>query len=305
MTIREALAEGSAALKDSGIESFSLDASLLLAEITGLSRAGLIASGSDPLAKESVEQFRELIEQRRSGLCVAYLLGRKEFFALDFAVNPSVLVPRPDTETLVEAALNQLEKRKEKKNTAPLRVLDLCTGSGAVAIALKHEMPELEVWASDISDAALECAKSNAARLLPLHDAPIRFLQGNLFEALLPHSQHSSFELIVGNPPYIPSDEIASLAPEVQHEPRLALDGGSDGLDLIRAIVAAAPDYLCPDGTLLLEAESRQMDAISPLMRDAGFSDVQIFSDLSGQQRVIGAYLRPAECGTVYGVLAL
>jgi release factor glutamine methyltransferase len=297
MTIREALAEGTASLAASCIETPGLDSSLLLAEVLNTSRSSLIAADCDNVSQASITTFRRLIERRQSGECTAYILGRKEFYGLEFLVNPSVLVPRPDTETLVEETLNKAGGDKQ-----PLRVLDLCTGCGAIAIALKHTMPELEVWATDISAEALETAKANAARLLPPDS--IRFLQGNLYDALLhppsptahcslltAHSPflipNSSFLIIASNPPYIPTAEIPSLSQEVRMEPALALDGGGDGLNVIRKIISRAPEFLCNGGALLLEADPRQMAAISSLYKEAGFYDIQTYKDLSGRERVI------------------
>jgi release factor glutamine methyltransferase len=211
-------------------------------------------------------------------------VGKKEFYGLEFMVNTSVLVPRPETELLVETA-KQLAMSNEQRAKQMLRILDLCTGSGAVAIALKHEMPEWEVWATDISAEALTIAAANVARLLPPNS--ITSYQGDLYEALspllIPH-----FSFIVSNPPYIPSAEIPGLSPEVRAEPILALDGGSDGLDLIRRIISNAPPYLNSGGILLLEADPRQMRTITALLDQAGFIEIQIYKDLSGKERVIG-----------------
>jgi len=280
MTIREALAEGSAALAAAGIESPGLDASLLLAEVLTVSRSSLMAAASGPLAETQRAAFDQFIKRRLAGECTAYIVGTKEFYGLDFQVTPAVLVPRPDTETLVEAALEQLTM-----NGQPPRALDLCTGCGAVAIALQHTMPELEVWATDISAAALAVAQANARRLLP--DTTIHFCRGDLFDAL---EQHSPFPIIVSNPPYIPTAEIAGLAPEVRTEPMLALDGGGDGLDIIRKIISRAPEFLCPGGSLLLEADPRQMQRITALLAQAGFTSIQTHKDLSGKERVIGGW---------------
>jgi release factor glutamine methyltransferase len=298
VTVREALTEGSAALKSACLASPALDASLLLAELLGVGRASLAARGPDPLPAESTAAFRRLIERRLGGECVAYILGRKEFRGLDFAVHPAVLVPRPDTETLVEAALETMRERRAARGGEPaagaLNVLDLCAGSGAVAVALKHEMPELEVWAADISGEALETAKANAARLLPRNRyTPIRFRQGDLFDALSSAPECPggySFALIVSNPPYVPGAEIQNLSPEVQKEPRLALDGGGDGLDIIRNIIAGAPDFLCPGGALLLEADPSQMRAAAGLLETNGFIDIKTYRDLSNNERVIGGF---------------
>ena len=313
MTIREALNEGSAALAAAGIENSGLDASLLLAETLNINRSSLIAA-IEPVTEAQFADFRNLIQRRLAGECTAYILGRKEFFGLEFLVNPSTLVPRPDTETLVEAALEEVgsrewgvgsggSKRERLAITNPsLCVLDLCTGCGAIAIALKHTMPELEVWATDISAEALEVAQANAARLLP-PDA-IHFCCGDLFEAYsemprrLDYKQqppisdpHSPLPIILSNPPYIPSAEIAGLTPEVRREPILALDGGDDGLVIIRRIISGAPQLLCPGGVLLLEADPRQMKPIAALLSQAGFTGIQTRRDLSGSERVISGIL--------------
>ena len=300
MTVREAVMESSAALAAAGVDNPSLDASLLLAETLNTSRPSLIAAASNPVDETSLTAFRALVKRRLAGECVAYILGRKEFYGLEFLVGPSVLVPRPDTEILVEAAVKELGMRNDELG---IRVLDLCTGSGAVAVALKHSMPELEVWATDISAEALEVAQANAARLLP--EGAIHFCQGNLFECFLPFFRaetqrrkgaeekndtirmNASFHLIVSNPPYIPSTEIGGLSPEVRNEPVLALDGGSDGMDLIRSIISQSPEFLCSNGILLLEADPRQMDSIALLLEKKGFANVQNYRDLSGVNRAI------------------
>jgi release factor glutamine methyltransferase len=279
MTVREALAEAGAAFRAAGIESSGLDASLLLAGILRRDRAALFAAGPDPLPEAALAALRRSVERRLAGECVAYILGRKEFRGLDFDVNPAVLVPRPETETLVETAL------EFAANAGSRRALDLCTGSGAVAIALKHEMPALEVWAVDISAGALETARANAARLLP--GSPVNFLRGDLFGAL--HSA-ASFAFIAANPPYVPSAEIKNLSPEVQNEPLVALDGGAAGLDIIRNIIAGAPDFLDPGGALFLEADPGQMNDIAALLKERGFTGIKINRDLSGRERVIGGF---------------
>ena len=290
MTIYDALTEGSASLALAGIKSSGLDASLLLAEVLNISRSSLLAAASRPLAEESFAAFIGLIKRRLAGECVAYIVGRKEFYGLEFLVNPSTLVPRPDTEILVEAALIELGMRNEELG---IKILDLCTGSGAIAIVLKREMPELDVWAVDISAEALETAQTNAARLLSQGGgggrpsmAGIHFCHGDLFDAL-PLSPHSLFSVIVSNPPYVPTAVIATLSSEVRMEPFLALDGGDDGLAIIRRIISCASDFLRPGGTLLLEADPQQMERIDSLLKQAGFSGIQTYRDLSGAERVI------------------
>jgi release factor glutamine methyltransferase len=284
MNIREALAEGSADLKAGGIESSSLDASLLLAHILNTTRAALLANGTDTLDGGALASFRALIQRRLNGECAAYILGKKEFRGLEFLVNKSVLVPRPETETLVETAVNTLNKRQTADS---LSVLDLCTGSGAIAISIKSEIPKVQVWATDICEQALKTAKTNAARLLP--DSAIYFFKGDLFKALSDNAPpKKQFSVIVSNPPYIPSDEIKTLAAEVQNEPLLALDGGHTGLEIIERIIKDAPDYLISGGALLMETSgAKQTEKIALLLGNRGFTNINTYKDLSGQERVI------------------
>jgi len=285
MTVLEAIAEGKRALKSPCLNALittpDLDASLLLAEVLRLSREELITRGETHLTPDAREKFLELLERRMGGECVAYILRKKEFRGLEFFVNPSVLVPRPDTELLVEAVLEKGKLwNKTEEGGETIRVLDLCTGSGAIAVALKNEMPSLELWAADISEEALETAKANAER----RQISIRFYQGHLFEAL---PAELTFHIIVSNPPYIPSAEIRCLPPEVQREPRLALDGGEDGLGIIREIIARAPDFLEPGGILLLEASPEQMKSVSQTLEKDRFINIKTYNDLSGLERVI------------------
>ncbi|GBU29318.1 protein-(glutamine-N5) methyltransferase [Treponema sp. R8-4-B8] len=283
MLIREALAQGSADLKYAGIKTPGLDAGLLLAHVLNTDRTKLIARGTDRLSEKKCAEFCALIERRANGECAAYIIGKKEFRGLEFEVNPSVLVPRPETETLVETAIDII-KRNAQDNSA-FSILDLCTGSGAVAISLKNEMPACEITAADISPNALNTAIRNAENLLGKNS--INFFQGDLYDAL-PTSLPSAYSLIVSNPPYIPSEEIQTLSAEVQNEPLIALDGGISGLEIIKRIIEKTPDYLQKNGFLLLEADPRQMEQISILLEKKGFKDIQLNKDLSGANRVIG-----------------
>jgi release factor glutamine methyltransferase len=312
MTITEALVQGTKRLKDAKTAAPSLDASLLLAGILHTDKAGLILHGPDTISDEDLERFHALLDRRISGEALAYILKRKEFRGLEFIVSPAVLIPRPDTETLVEAALESaagLLNAGQCLNAAPypnaahvpettntmqpqktIKILDLCTGSGAVAIALKNEMPLLEVWASDISAEALEVARLNADRLLP--GKSIHFLQSDLFSGI-----DGSFDIIVSNPPYVSSAVIETLAPEVKKEPHLALDGGPDGLEIIRRLIQDSIQHFCTGsagGRLLLEADSSQMQAISEMLGSAGFIDIVIQKDLAGLDRVIMGKTIPA-----------
>jgi len=285
------LSGGTSLLASKGIAAPALDAALLLSETTGLSREKLYTHAEKEVSGEQSKHYFELLERRQNGECTAYITRHKEFWGLNFYVTPAVLVPRPDTEILVEAALSVL------RPLSAASMLDICTGSGAVAIALKHEnsgghgggMPCLEVWAADISEEALEVARHNAESL----GCEITFLQGDLFEPLK-NTGEKRFHLITANAPYVASGCMKNLAVEVRHEPPLALDGGSDGLDVIRRIIKEAPQYLETGGSLLLEADPSQMAIIASLMKDRGLCSIETYRDYSGQERVIAGRLADA-----------
>ena len=283
-TIQETLAEGTRLLKapssDAFIDTPELDAALLLAETLHINRTQLVVHGKDHISGADREKFFGLLSRRMKGECIAYILGRREWRGLEFAVNSHVLVPRPDTETLVEAALVYIEQLIQAAPDKKLSLLDLCTGAGAIAIALKNERPFLEISASDISVDALETARLNAGRL----GQSIRLIQSDLFGSI-----NGKFDIIVSNPPYVSSAEIDTLASEVRREPRLALDGGEDGLELIKKIISAAPDFLRPHGALLLEAGPEQMPAIRTMLESRDFGGIRIYRDLAGRERVIAA----------------
>jgi len=283
MLIGEAIAQGSADLKYAGIKTPGLDASLLLAHILKTDRTKLMARETDDLSEEESELFCEFIERRVKGECTAYLIGKKEFRGLEFDINPFVLVPRPETETLVETAIDIIQNKLQDNSIA--NILELCTGSGAVAISLKNEIHICEITATDISSNALKTAIHNAEKLLG--DNHIDFFQGDLYSAL-PSPLPAPFSLIISNPPYISSDEIQTLPMEVQNEPRLALDGGASGLEIITLIIKKAPDYLKQNGYLLLEADPRQMKQITVLLEKNKFKNIQLYKDLDGSNRIIG-----------------
>ena len=291
MTIRELLAEGRAILSQSKTPESNpaLDSALLLREILNCSKETLIVNGEKKVTVTEMEQYRTLLQRRISGECTAYILGRKEFMGLEFFVSPAVLVPRPETETLVEAGLKAGDETAAKKTT-PVHLLDLCTGSGAIAISLKHLRSEWEIFASDISAASLAVARQNAEKLLPQParspENKVTFIESDLFSNI-----EGSFDLIVSNPPYIAVDEMSNLPPEVKNEPAIALNGGKDGLDIITQIIEEAPDFLNPGGILLIEADPRQMEKIEEILNENGFSGIEVINDLSGQKRVItGVY---------------
>ena len=286
MTLRETLAEGLRLLKlpgeNSSVDTPALDAALLLAETFKIRREELLFRDTETVGETEREEFFSLVERRRSGECVAYILGRKEFRGLDFIVNPHVLVPRPDTETLVEAALEYIDTFSVNND---LSLLDLCTGSGAVGISLKKERPFLSVTVSDISRDALDVAAENAN--VHVGVGAVEIIQSDLFENIT-----GRFNIILSNPPYIPVGDLSALSPEVQREPRLALDGGEDGLELIRKIISQAPDRLLPGGGLFLEAAPEQMPEIRTILEEQGFSSIKTWKDLAGRERVISGCKR-------------
>jgi release factor glutamine methyltransferase len=250
-----------------------LDAQLLLLHVLGRGageRAWLVAHDADALPLAAAERFLELARRRAAGEPLAYLTGEREFFGLPLRVDARVLVPRPDTETLVEWALEVLGERP-----AP-RVLDLGTGSGAIALAIQAARPDAEVEAVDASAGALEVARANAARLA----LPVRLRQASWLEGA------GTYDLVVSNPPYVAEGD--PHLPALRHEPLQALAAGPDGLADLRSIVAAAPGHLRPDGWLLLEHGWDQAAAVRDLLRAAGFAEIGSRRDLAGIERCSG-----------------
>jgi release factor glutamine methyltransferase len=270
--VKAALDEAKRRFREAGIPTPELDAEVLLAYALNVDRAQLLLSADAPLSRAQGARYDGYVARRLGGFCVAYIVGQKEFRGIAFRVTPDVLVPRPDTETLVEAALELIDGRGKKRTN----VLDLCCGSGAVALALRAERPHVSVCASDVSAKALRVARLNGML------RGVIFIEGDLFDNI-----DDRFDLIVSNPPYVPSATIETLSLDVQNEPRIALDGGEDGLDIIRKIVAGARKHLSLHGTLLLEADPGQMGEIAELMRGAGFVNIAVKKDLAGLDRVI------------------
>lgn len=274
---------GAAELSRAGIAEACWQAELLLRFVTGLSRAELLAYPGRLVAQHAILCYREVTRERALGVPLQYIIGHTEFFGREFLVTPAVLVPRPDTETLVEEALRILRTghcMDLHKHANSL--LDLCAGSGCVGLTLAAEVPDLTVWLADVSDAALAVAADNAARLR-VSDR-VQFRQGDLFSAL----EGMRFGMITANPPYIKSDEILTLALEVQREPRLALDGGEDGLAYYRRITREAPNFISPGGWLLLEVGCTQAGAVKSLLLEAHFTELFVRQDLAARDRVVG-----------------
>jgi release factor glutamine methyltransferase len=261
-----------------GVESARLDAELLAAQAFGRTRVELYTHFDQPLGAPELSAYRAFVQRRLDGESVAYILGRKEFWSLDLLVDARVLVPRPDTETLVEKALELLLGMSA--DGRGLRVADIGTGSGALALALKKERPSDEVFAVDVSPEALAVAGENAGRL----GLDIALVHGDLVEPL---ARLAPFDLIASNPPYIPSRDIAGLSPEVHHEPRLALDGGEDGLVLVRRLASEARKVLAPSGALVMEIGAGQAALVMELLRGQGYARIGSQRDLAGIERVV------------------
>jgi release factor glutamine methyltransferase len=275
-TIEEALAWARAALAEAS-ESEPLDAALLLMHVLGVDRAALIAHPERPLTPEQSAAYRNLIERRAAGVPLPYLTGGRAFYDLELIITPDVLIPRPETEHLVEAALAWARGRRG------LRVVDVGTGSGAIAVALARHLRDAHVWALDISAAALDVARQNAARYGMLER--IEFVPGDLLTPLIYKGQQA--DLIAANLPYITSDELDALA-VARYEPRLALDGGPDGLDLIRRLLGQAPRVLAAGGLLLLEIGAGQGEQVRALAETAfPGAQVHITPDYAGHDRVV------------------
>lgn len=279
-TIGRVLAWATKDFRERGLDSPRLDAELLLSHAIGLDRIRLILEAARPLAPQELSRYRELIKRRRSGEPIAYVLGTREFHGIDFRVTPAVLIPRPDTETLVEVALQRTRARSMFGCA-----LDLCTGSGCVAVAFAKQRPTWRVTGSDLSDAAIALARENALRAGAV--ANTRFVVGDLCQAF---GSDERFDLITANPPYIPTAVYQELDAGVRDfEPRLALDGGSDGLDLVRRVIAEATPHLQPGGVLALEGHYDQAAAIEALMHDAKLTQIERRRDYGGHERVVSA----------------
>lgn len=264
-----------------GLASPRLDAEVLLAHVLNTERVMLYARFDQPMGAEELAEMRGLVARRAAGAPVAHLVGRREFWSLDLEVTPAVLVPRPETEVLVEVARRRAPDAE--------RVIDVGVGSGACLLALLGELPRARGFGTEISPEAAELARRNAARA-GLSDRA-RVVEGHLLEPLPLEARPA--DVIVANLPYIPSADIAGLAPEVRdHEPRLALDGGADGLELIRALIPAAHAALASGGLLALESAPDQPPELERLLTAEGFHEVEVTKDLAGLERITSAIRR-------------
>lgn len=261
-----------------GVDAPRLTGELLLAHALRCDRVRLYLDFDKPMGEAELAAFRELVKRRADGEPTAYVLGRREFYGRPFLVTPDVLIPRPETELVVEAALSALPEGG--------RALDLCAGSGAIGVTLALERKGARVVATELSPAALAVARRNAEAL----GASLALLEGDLYAPL---PADARFDVVVGNPPYVPAAELPGLPREVRREPAMALDGGPDGLALLRRIVAEAPRWLLPRGTLVLEMHESHAERLPALCRDAGFAEAEARKDLAGLWRYVVAR-RPA-----------
>ena len=275
MTVRQVLKQAADALNGVGIADPIVDASLLLSHVTGMQPLLLRADSWREISENDLAAFQTLLNRRLTREPLQYILGEVEFMGLNLRVAPGVLIPRYDTEPLCEQAISRLRENQ--------RALDVCTGTGAIALTIKKHCPTAQVAAGDISKTALNLAKENAVR----NDLTVDFRLGDLLSPFA----GETFDMIVSNPPYISREDMLTLQPEVQKEPELALFGGEDGLDFYRRIVAAAPAHLNKNGWLLFEIGCMQAKDVCTLMKK-DFSDISVYQDLGGLDRVIAGQLK-------------
>ena len=291
-TIRELLRWGAERLVGTEVARPAHEAAILLGEATGLSKERLYARLTEEVEPAGAIHYEELVSRRSAGLPVAYLLGEKEFYGRSFRSDPRALIPRPETEILVDRAL-EIARRllKDEGRRERVSIHDCCTGSGCIAITIAAELAEdgydaFEVTASDISPEAVDLARENGERLAP---GLVSFRQADLLEGVAPGSQ----AIITANPPYLSSRESSEALGRGWGEPRLALDGGAEGFDLLPRIVREALASLRQNGYILVEAAASQAAGIRSLMREAGFVEIETAEDLAGRERVtIGKYDR-------------
>ena len=274
-TLRKVLTWTTQHFEKRGIDAPRLTTEVLLAHVLKTSRVRLYVDLDRPLEKTELGAFRALIERRLAGEPTQYLTGVREFYNRPFKVDARVLIPRPETELLVEAALHRLPR------DAPGRALDVCTGSGCIAISLAAERPQATVLATDLSPDACALATENAQTLGV--GERVKVLQGNLYAPLPPDAR---FDVVVSNPPYIATGEIPGLSAEVRREPRLALDGGPDGLGLLRRVIDGARRHLNPGGLLAMEIGETQGAAVRALLQAAGYEDARVDKDLERRDRL-------------------
>lgn len=279
-TYRELYEEGRRILEQAGLPDAALDARFLLEEVCGTNLQTLLVFPEKKVTEEEVNQYRAFVQRRKDREPTAMILGEWDFMGLTFRLNKSTLIPEQDTEVLVETALEELKRRG--LGEAPLRILDLCTGSGCILLSLLHELRNAGGLGTDLSEEALEAARENAVRLGLQERAAFR--QGDLWEPV----GDERFDLIVSNPPYVPTDVIPTLEPEVRcGEPYAALDGGEDGLVFYRRILKEAAGHLKPSGIIIVESGFDEAAQIAALMQDQKLREIRTVKDYGGLDRVV------------------
>ena len=279
-TYRELYEEGRRILEQAGLPDAALDARFLLEEVCGTNLQTLLVFPEKKVTEEEVNQYRAFIQRRKDREPTAMILGEWDFMGLTFRLNKSTLIPEQDTEVLVETALEELKRRGPGE--APLRILDLCTGSGCILLSLLHELRNAGGLGTDLSEEALEAARENAVRLGLQERAAFR--QGDLWEPV----GDEGFDLIVSNPPYVPTEVIPTLEPEVRcGEPYAALDGGEDGLVFYRRIMREAAGHLKPSGIIIVESGFDEAPQIAALMQDQKLRGIRTVKDYGGLDRVV------------------
>lgn len=283
LTIIEEINRATIPLSAAGVTNARLDAEVLLAHIIKKDRVWLITHRDDTLDERAQRDFDEAIQRRTKREPLQYIIGNQEFWGLEFLVTPDVLIPRPETELIIESSL------KAASGAAPLTIIDLCTGSGCIAVSLAKELPESRIIATDLSEKALAVARENARR----HGVSgrIRYLEGDLFEPLEKLDIRGQIDIMVSNPPYVPEGLLRILQPEVRdHEPERALVSGPEGTELHQKIIDPAPQYLKHGGALIMEMGIGQAGTVREMIRLSGaYASVDILKDLAGIDRVIVA----------------
>ena len=279
LTLKQLYKVGTVKLAEEGIEEFSLDAWYLLEYVTGVSKAMYFAEPERAVSEENADRYIDCIRQRAAHIPLQHITGEQEFMGYPFYVNEHVLIPRQDTETLVEEAIQVMRPK--------MKILDMCTGSGCIVLSIlkmcreKYYMTELQGIGADVSEEALKVARENGRRL----EVPVTWIQSDLF-AKIPEEE--KYDVIVSNPPYIETAVIDTLQEEVRlHDPYIALDGKEDGLYFYRRIISEAGKYLKPQGKLMFEIGCDQAEAVEELLKNAGYEQITVKKDLAGLDRVV------------------
>lgn len=284
MNIKELLKRSDQFLAAQGIKSSRLDAEVLMADLLDMERINLYVKYDYPLKSREVDRYREMIKKRAQRIPVAYIIGKKEFMSLEFKVEPGVLIPRPDTENLVETVIDYCRKQKLQSP----QIIDLCTGSGAIAVSLAHYLKEAKVVGTDISAKALKIASHNVEK----HDLKDRMsiLKSDLLEEFIKR-EIKGIDILVSNPPYIAQSEMETLAPEVKKEPKKALVAGEDGLDFYRRLIPEAEKVLKAGAKLFLEIGYQQAESVKKLF-GPNWSEIEVKKDYSENDRIISALFK-------------